>query len=121
VVTYRAMQDPIASPLKKTKMESASDDIIQEVSHGSLTHVCGSTPPSACVCMASVWCSNTLSFIVFSRRSVLQYVTLRTRYSELMTLTSQYITFIVNTQRRLEAGEVMTPPRSHPVNTMTQR
>ncbi|KAM4630364.1 plectin a isoform 2-T2 [Polymixia lowei] len=30
VVTYKALQDPIASPLKKTKMESASDNIIQE-------------------------------------------------------------------------------------------
>ncbi|CAL8298884.1 unnamed protein product [Lota lota] len=66
VVTYKAMQDPIASPLKKTKMESASDDIIQE------------------------------------------YVTLRTRYSELMTLNSQYIMFIINTQRRLEEDEKAT-------------
>ncbi|CAL8365500.1 unnamed protein product [Arctogadus glacialis] len=66
VVTYKAMQDPIASPLKKTKMESASDDIIQE------------------------------------------YVTLRTRYSELMTLNSQYILFIINTQRRLEVEEKAT-------------
>ncbi|KAM3858252.1 plectin a [Diretmus argenteus] len=30
VVTYKALQDPIASPLKKTKMECASDNIIQE-------------------------------------------------------------------------------------------
>ncbi|KAJ3608930.1 hypothetical protein NHX12_023458, partial [Muraenolepis orangiensis] len=66
VVSYKAMQDPIASPLKKTKMESGSDDIIQE------------------------------------------YVTLRTRYSELMTLTSQYILFIVNTQRRLQDDEKAT-------------
>ena len=35
-----------------------------------------------------------------------QYVTLRTRYSELMTLTSQYIKFITDTQRRLEDEEV---------------
>ena len=33
------MQDPIASPLKKTKMESASDDIIQEVFHILLTSI----------------------------------------------------------------------------------
>uniref|UniRef100_A0A667YWH1 Plectin n=1 Tax=Myripristis murdjan TaxID=586833 RepID=A0A667YWH1_9TELE len=64
VVTYKALQDPIASPMKKAKMESASDDIIQE------------------------------------------YVTLRTRYSELMTLTSQYIKFIIETQRRLEDEEM---------------
>ncbi|KAE8282540.1 Plectin [Larimichthys crocea] len=63
ILTYRALQDPIASPLKKPKMECASDDIIQ------------------------------------------QYVTLRTRYSELMTLTSQYIKFITETQRRLEDDE----------------
>ncbi|XP_077051508.1 plectin a isoform X21 [Siphateles boraxobius] len=60
LVTYKAHVEPIASPLKKTKMESASDDIIQE------------------------------------------YVTLRTRYSELMTLSTQYIKFIIETQRRLE-------------------
>ena len=39
MVTYKAMQDPIASPLKKTKMESASDDIIQEVSHRGEIHL----------------------------------------------------------------------------------
>ncbi|XP_061089061.1 plectin-like isoform X5 [Conger conger] len=63
LVTYKALVEPLASPLKKTKMESASDNIIQE------------------------------------------YVTLRTRYSELMTLTSQYIKFITDTQRRLEDEE----------------
>ncbi|CAN9503672.1 unnamed protein product [Ophioblennius macclurei] len=63
LLTYKALQDPIASPMKKPKMECASDDIIQE------------------------------------------YVTLRTRYSELMTLTSQYIKFITDTQRRLEDEE----------------
>ncbi|XP_029370793.1 plectin a isoform X3 [Echeneis naucrates] len=63
ILTYKALQDPIASPLKKPKMECASDNIIQE------------------------------------------YVTLRTRYSELMTLTSQYIKFIMETQRRLEDDE----------------
>ena len=40
-----------------------------------------------------------------------QYVTLRTRYSELMTLTSQYIKFITDTQRRLEDEEVRDNPR----------
>ncbi|RXN34431.1 plectin-like isoform X4 [Labeo rohita] len=30
LVTYKALVEPIASPLKKTKMESVSDDIIQE-------------------------------------------------------------------------------------------
>ncbi|XP_012779576.2 plectin a isoform X9 [Maylandia zebra] len=63
ILTYKALQDPIASPLKKPKMECASDNIIQE------------------------------------------YVTLRTRYSELLTLTSQYIKFITDTQRRLEEEE----------------
>lgn len=38
-----------------------------------------------------------------------QYVNLRTRYSELMTLTSQYIKFILETQRRLEEEEVNAP------------
>ncbi|KAL7883790.1 hypothetical protein SRHO_G00014480 [Serrasalmus rhombeus] len=66
LVTYKALVEPIASPLKKTKMESASDNIIQE------------------------------------------YVTLRTRYSELMTLTSQYIKFILDTQRRLQDEEKAT-------------
>ncbi|XP_067093674.1 plectin-like isoform X1 [Osmerus mordax] len=63
LVAYKAQMEPLASPLKKSKMDSASDNIIQE------------------------------------------YVTLRTRYSELMTLTSQYIKFITDTQRRLEDEE----------------
>nr|XP_043889520.1 plectin-like isoform X8 [Solea senegalensis] len=64
LVAYRAHVEPLTSPMKKTKMDSASDSIIQE------------------------------------------YVTLRTRYSELMTLTSQYIKFITDTQRRLEDEEI---------------
>ncbi|XP_073667792.1 plectin isoform X2 [Paramisgurnus dabryanus] len=63
LVAYKAQVEPMLSPVKKTKMESASDNIIQE------------------------------------------YVTLRTRYSELMTLTSQYIKFITDSQRRLEDDE----------------
>eukprot|EP00064_Thunnus_orientalis_P001247 superscaffoldBa00000083_g1249 len=63
LVAYKAQVEPLVSPLKKTKLDSASDSIIQE------------------------------------------YVTLRTRYSELMTLTSQYIKFITDTQRRLEDEE----------------
>ncbi|XP_067256156.1 plectin isoform X4 [Chanodichthys erythropterus] len=63
LVAYKAQVEPLTSPLKKTKMDSASDNIIQE------------------------------------------YVTLRTRYSELMTLTSQYIKFITDSQRRLEDEE----------------
>ncbi|XP_052435292.1 plectin isoform X6 [Carassius gibelio] len=64
LVAYKAQVEPLTSPLKKTKMESASDNIIQE------------------------------------------YVTLRTRYSELMTLTSQYIKFITDSQRRIEDEEM---------------
>ncbi|XP_068179663.1 plectin-like isoform X4 [Antennarius striatus] len=64
LVAYRAQVEPLASPLKKTKLDSASDNIIQE------------------------------------------YVTLRTRYSELMTLNSQYIKFITDSQRRLEEEEM---------------
>ncbi|XP_039868548.1 plectin isoform X12 [Simochromis diagramma] len=63
LVAYKAQVEPLVSPLKKTKLDSASDNIIQE------------------------------------------YVTLRTRYSELMTLTSQYIKFITDTQRRLDNDE----------------
>lgn len=37
ILTYRALQDPIASPLKKPKMECASDDIIQEVGFDSVS------------------------------------------------------------------------------------
>uniref|UniRef100_A0A671R633 Plectin-like n=1 Tax=Sinocyclocheilus anshuiensis TaxID=1608454 RepID=A0A671R633_9TELE len=66
LVAYKAQVEPLTSPLKKTNMESASDNIIQE------------------------------------------YVTLRTRYSELMTLTSQYIKFITDTQRRIEDEEKAT-------------
>ncbi|KAM8847464.1 plectin isoform 13-T14 [Synchiropus picturatus] len=64
LVAYKAQVEPMTSPLKKTKLDSASDNIIQE------------------------------------------YVTLRTRYSELMTLTSQYIKFITDTQRRIEDEEM---------------
>ncbi|XP_013874560.1 plectin isoform X25 [Austrofundulus limnaeus] len=64
LVAYRAQVEPLAAPLKKTKLDSASDNIIQE------------------------------------------YVTLRTKYSELMTLTNQYIKFITDTQRRLEDEEM---------------
>ncbi|XP_053083723.1 plectin isoform X2 [Pangasianodon hypophthalmus] len=64
LVAYKAQVEPLTSPLKKTKMESASDTIIQE------------------------------------------YVTLRTRYSELLTLTSQYIKFITDTLSRLENEEM---------------
>lgn len=39
----------------------------------------------------------------------LQYVDLRTQYSELTTLTSQYIRFITETLRRLEEEEVRDP------------
>lgn len=39
-------------------------------------------------------------------RCLPQYVDLRTRYSELTTLTSQYIKFITETLRRLEEEEV---------------
>ncbi|XP_037532385.1 plectin isoform X7 [Nematolebias whitei] len=64
LVAYRAQVEPLSAPLKKTKLDSASDNIIQE------------------------------------------YVTLRTKYSELMTLTNQYIKFIMDTQRRLEDEEM---------------
>ncbi|XP_041844494.1 plectin isoform X9 [Melanotaenia boesemani] len=64
LVAYKAQVEPLASPLKKTKLDSASDNIIQE------------------------------------------YVTLRTRYSELMTLTSQYIKFITDRQQHLEDEEM---------------
>ncbi|XP_014911174.1 plectin isoform X6 [Poecilia latipinna] len=63
LVAYRAQVEPLASPLKKAKLDSASDNIIQE------------------------------------------YVTLKTKYSELMTLTNQYIKFIIDMQQRLEDEE----------------
>ncbi|KAL8181400.1 UNVERIFIED_CONTAM: hypothetical protein K2H54_001018 [Gekko kuhli] len=63
LVTYKAQVEPVVSPAKKPKFQSASDSIIQE------------------------------------------YVDLRTRYSELTTLTSQYIRFITETLRRLEEEE----------------
>ncbi|XP_028919848.1 plectin isoform X5 [Ornithorhynchus anatinus] len=63
LVTYKAQVEPVASPAKKPKVQSASDGIIQE------------------------------------------YVELRTQYSELTTLTSQYIKFITETLRRLEEEE----------------
>ncbi|XP_032411400.1 plectin-like isoform X26 [Xiphophorus hellerii] len=64
LVAYRAQVEPLTSPLKKAKLDSASDNIIQE------------------------------------------YVTLKTKYSELMTLTNQYIKFIIDMQQRLEDEEM---------------
>ncbi|XP_042202751.1 plectin isoform X2 [Callorhinchus milii] len=63
LVTYKAQVEPVTSPVKKPKVQSASDTVIQE------------------------------------------YVELRTRYIELMTLCSQYIRFLVETQSRLEQEE----------------
>uniref|UniRef100_A0A672TI14 Plectin n=1 Tax=Strigops habroptila TaxID=2489341 RepID=A0A672TI14_STRHB len=63
LVSFKAQVEPMASPAKKPKVQSASDSIIQE------------------------------------------YVDLRTQYSELTTLTSQYIKFITDTLRRLEDEE----------------
>uniref|UniRef100_A0A672TKP9 Plectin n=1 Tax=Strigops habroptila TaxID=2489341 RepID=A0A672TKP9_STRHB len=64
LVSFKAQVEPMASPAKKPKVQSASDSIIQE------------------------------------------YVDLRTQYSELTTLTSQYIKFITDTLRRLEDEEM---------------
>ncbi|KAJ7399742.1 Plectin [Pitangus sulphuratus] len=63
LVSFKAQVEPMASPAKKPKVQSASDSIIQE------------------------------------------YVDLRTQYSELTTLTTQYIKFITETLRRLEEEE----------------
>ncbi|XP_069771273.1 LOW QUALITY PROTEIN: plectin-like [Narcine bancroftii] len=63
LVTYRVQSEPVASPIKKQKMVSASDNVIQEV------------------------------------------VDLRTRYIELMTLSSQYLKFITVNLHRLENEE----------------
>lgn len=49
---------------------------------------------------------NDFTYVYVSSFSLYQYVTLRTQYSELMTLTSQYIKFITDSQRRLEDDEV---------------
>ncbi|XP_058421109.1 plectin isoform X10 [Diceros bicornis minor] len=66
LVTYKAQLEPVASPAKKPKVQSGSENVIQE------------------------------------------YVDLRTRYSELTTLTSQYIKFISETLRRMEEEEMQT-------------
>ncbi|XP_031974965.1 plectin isoform X11 [Corvus moneduloides] len=63
LVSFKAQVEPMASPAKKPKVQSASDSIIQE------------------------------------------YVDLRTQFSELTTLTTQYIKFITETLRRLEEEE----------------
>ncbi|XP_056408836.1 plectin isoform X5 [Hyla sarda] len=69
LVTYKAQVEPVASPVKKPKVQSTSENIIQE------------------------------------------YVDLRTKYSELTTLTSQYIKFITETLRRLEEEEMEVAQR----------
>lgn len=50
----------------------------------------------------------TLSKLVSIGFFFSQYVNLRTRYSELMTLNNQYIKFIIETQLRLDDEEVCT-------------
>uniref|UniRef100_A0A8V5GLM5 Uncharacterized protein n=1 Tax=Melopsittacus undulatus TaxID=13146 RepID=A0A8V5GLM5_MELUD len=64
LVSFQAQVEPLASPAKKAKVQSASDSVIQE------------------------------------------YVDLRTQYSELTTLTSQYIRFITDSLRRMEHEEM---------------
>ncbi|XP_032872609.1 plectin isoform X1 [Amblyraja radiata] len=63
LVTYKVQSEPVASPVKKQKLVSASENVIQEI------------------------------------------VDLRSRYIELMTLSSQYLKFITVTLHRLENEE----------------
>ena len=82
-----------------------SDNIIQEV---GLTHRTAADGRLTLLTKSTV--KNHIMFLKLNDDSVdfFQYVTLRTRYSELTTLNSQYIKFIMETQRRLENDEVIT-------------
>lgn len=88
--------------------------------------------------LISLWKTEDDTLLNIVLVSLHQYVTLRTRYSELMTLTSQYIKFITDSQRRLEDDEVRdnwlripyklnpninltNPIINHPTNKMTCR
>lgn len=115
----------MASPAKKPKVQSASDSIIQEVRGDP--RVPGLRPPpkgqawGSGIRLGSLWpwCPRGAEQrvgVLWVRspadpRCLPQYVELRTRYSELTTLTSQYIKFITETLRRLEEEEVGTAGR----------
>ncbi len=109
------MEPLSSSPLKKTKLDSASDNIIQEVcfSEAILIRVSkkdskyfkNNFTVSGFPCKRRVEAKKHYIFQCVVCFSLYQYVTLRTRYSELMTLTSQYIKFITDSQRRLEDEE----------------
>lgn len=94
-MTFRAMVDSQhKSPLKKRKMQSSSDAIQQEVTSFFFFLLIQTHTVSFCLI-------NILCIYFFY-----QFMDLRTRYTALVTLMTQYVKFASETLKRAEDEEV---------------
>lgn len=100
LITYKAQLEPVASPAKKPKVQSGSESVIQEVRRRAWPGGGWRGPVAGGV---AGWLGGADPGCPSSSP---QYVDLRTRYSELTMLTSQYIKFLSETLRRMEEEEV---------------
>jgi len=98
LMTYRAFVETThKSPVKRRRMHSSSDAITQEVR--------GGTGPLECQNVRFFSDDIISSSCACSRFSV-QFMDLRTRYTALVTLTTQHVKYISDALRRLEEEEV---------------
>ena len=96
-MTFRAMVDSQhKSPLKKRRMQSSSDAIQQEVT----TDLTLSQTGYLVIPVQNRTCS--LTYCLY----FLQFMDLRTRYTALVTLMTQYVKFASETLKRTEDEEV---------------
>lgn len=102
-MTFRAfVESTQKSTGKRRRMHSSSDAITQEVRRGRRSSQCN---------VANVFTGKYVSLSVCeakSRNSLLlfQFMDLRTRYTALVTLTTQHVKYISDALRRLEEEEV---------------
>lgn len=95
-MTFRAMVDSQhKSPLKKRRMQNSSDTIQQEVK----------TQSPALVWLEFLLIVGNL-FDTLARFVLTQFMDLRTRYTALVTLITQYVKFASETLKRAEDEEV---------------
>lgn len=103
-MTFRAfVESTQKSTGKRRRMHSSSDAITQEVRRGRRSSQCN---------VANVFTGKYVSLSVCeakSRNSLLlfQFMDLRTRYTALVTLTTQHVKYISDALRRLEEEEVL--------------
>lgn len=92
-MTYRAfVESTHKSPVKRRRMHSSSDAITQEVrTHDQQLHS-----------VWMFWLDYNLNFLLLTP----QFMDLRTRYTALVTLTTQHVKYISDALRRLEEEEV---------------